>query len=489
MRRLATALLGAAALMSIGSAFAATASAAPVAPQRVPVQIAADDPASPAALLAPVDVFEVSGILDPILASEIAKAIDRAAGDGAQALILQLNSSHSTISVAKVEALATKIKHAPIPVAIWVGQSGATAAGLSGQLIGVAAASGMAPGAHIGNFGDPIVVDGLPLTFGSATQQLRNATLSATEARTAGVVENASKDETIVGIRNMLLAIDGLQYNAKPLKTVVETTQASGNIAQDATTARFFKLGLWPRLFHTVSSVPVAYLLFVIGSVLLIFEFFTAGVGIGGGVGVVCFVLGCYGLGALPVRGAALVLIVLSLFALAIDVQVGVPRFWTGLGMILFTAGSVFLYRGFDLSWITLFFGIAGVALTFVVGMPSMVRTRFATPTIGREWMIGEMGIAVSSLSPDGVIELGTAKWRARTNRATPIAAGEAIRVVGIDGVTLDVEPESGGARDYRERRGKQTELTDDLESADAAAAPSGDTSASGVAAGERRPS
>ena len=479
MRRLATALLGAAAVIGIGSSFAGTAGASTRVGGNatgVAMQVTADDAANPAAALEPVDVFEVSGILDPILVSEIGKAIDRAAGDGAQALILQLNSIHATVSVDKVEALATKIKHAPIPVAIWVGQSGAAAAGWSGQLIGVAASSGMAPGAHIGNFGEPIIVDGQALTFGSATEQLRSGSLSATEARTAGVIHNDSKDETIVGVRNMLLAIDGLQYNGKTLKTVVESTQASGNITQDATTARFFKLGLWPRLFHTVSSVPVAYLLFVIGSVLLIFEFFTAGVGIGGGVGVVCFVLGCYGLAALPIRGLALVVIVASLLALAVDVQVGVPRFWTGLGMILFTAGSVFLYRGFNLSWITLFFGIAGVALTFVVGMPSMVRTRFATPTIGREWMIGEMGVAVSSLSPDGVIELGTAKWRARTNRATPIAAGQSIRVVGIDGVTLDVEPETGAAKDYRERRGKHTDDPETNPDATAAKSDSGVT-------------
>ena len=71
----------------------------------------------------------------------------------------------------------------------------------------------------------------------------------------------------------------------------------------------------------------------------------------------------------------------------AIDVQVGVPRFWTAVGLLLFTLGSVALYRdGLQISWITLLVGIGGVALTFVVGMPSMVRTRFATPTIGREW-------------------------------------------------------------------------------------------------------
>jgi membrane-bound serine protease (ClpP class) len=31
--------------------------------------------------------------------------------------------------------------------------------------------------------------------------------------------------------------------------------------------------------------------------------------------------------------------------------------------------------------------------------------------------------------------------WRARTNRATPIAAGETVKVTGIEGLVLEVEP------------------------------------------------
>ena len=63
---------------------------------------------------------------------------------------------------------------------------------------------------------------------------------------------------------------------------------------------------------------------------------------------------------------------------------------------------SVFLYDGMSLSWITLLAGIGGVLLAFLTGMPAMVRTRFATPTIGREWMIGEMGEAVIGRRPGG---------------------------------------------------------------------------------------
>jgi membrane-bound serine protease (ClpP class) len=93
------------------------------------------------------------------------------------------------------------------------------------------------------------------------------------------------------------------------------------------------------------------------------------------------------------------------------------------------------------------------ISLAFVVGMPSMVRTRFATPTIGREWMIGSTGRAVGTINPLGIVQIHDAQWRARTNRSTPIQDGQELRVAAIDGVTLEVEPLEGAARDYREMR------------------------------------
>jgi membrane-bound serine protease (ClpP class) len=64
--------------------------------------------------------------------------------------------------------------------------------------------------------------------------------------------------------------------------------------------------------------------------------------------------------------------------------------------------------------------------------------------------MIGEMGVAVAGIEPEGTVEVRGAPWRARTNRATPIAAGARVRVVAIDGLLLEVEPETGGAREAR---------------------------------------
>ena len=460
MRRLAIALvgLGAAALL-VGAGVGSSGRAA------------ADTGASADAGATPkVDVVQASGLLDDVLAHQIEQSIADAETDTAQALIIQLNSKGSVVSRARAARLAERIRDAKVPVAIWVGPAGSRAVGVAGQLLTVAAATGIAPGSRVGHFGEPLVLSSGPLDLGTAGTALKDRTASATEARDLGLVNNPLNEQTVPALRQMVFAIDGLSWHGRTVDTV-DRIVASDGTAQNRLTApvRLAKLGLIGQLFHTVSSPPVAYLLTIVGLGLLLFEFFTAGVGVAGVVGAVCLALGCYGIVALPVRGWAYVLLLVSMFAFAIDVQTGVPRLWTWIGVVCFVVASLFLYRGLSLSWVALATGIGGVLLTYFSGMPSMVRTRFATPTIGREWMIGSMGEAVTWVDPEGVVQVGEGKWRARTNRATPIEAGGRVRVVAIDGVTLEVEPEQGAARDYRERRGDRGGDTAPADAADSA--------------------
>ena len=222
---------------------------------------------------------------------------------------------------------------------------------------------------------------------------------------------------------------------------------------QPVTQVRFASLDIVGQLMHTVASPPVAYLLFVIGLTLLLFELYTAGVGVAGVTGAGFLLLGSYGLVSLPTRPIGVALLLLAMFAYGVDIQTGVPRVWTAIGTVAFVLGSLVLYDGVSISWVTLLIAFVGITLTMLAGMPTMVRTRFSTPTIGREWMVGEMGSARTDVDPDGVVTVRDAPWRARTNRATPIRRDDAVRVVAIDGLVLEVEPEEGGARDYRERR------------------------------------
>lgn len=411
--------------------------------------------------LAPVDVVEVSGIVDAIVAQSIGESIERSQNNGAQAVVLQFNTKGAVVGRDRMAEIATAIQESKIPVAIWVGPSGSRAYGLPAQLLAVADVTAMAPGARMGRTGTMLTVNGKPLTFGAADDAIYAKTLGFLEAREQDVLKFSTDDRGVPVLRNMLFALDGLTIRGTTLDTVADVLDKNGQVIREATTVRFFKLGLMPRLLHTVASPPSAYLLTTIGLALLIFEFFTAGIGIGAFVGAVCLVLGTMGMGALPMSGFGLTLLILSMIAFAIDVQVGVPRLWTGLGLVAYIGASFTMFRSVDgltmrPGWLSLLVCIVGVALTFIVGMPSMVRTRFATPTIGRENLVGSTGVAVGEVNPEGIVLVDGAQWRARTNRATPLANNAEIRVASIDGITLQVEPLEGAARDYREARKSQ---------------------------------
>ena len=103
------------------------------------------------------------------------------------------------------------------------------------------------------------------------------------------------------------------------------------------------------------------------------------------------------------------------------------------------------LYDGLSLSWITLLVAIVGMALAMIGGMPAMVRTRFSTPTIGREWMVGEVGHRRRPRRPR------RHRHASATRRGGPAPTGprrstrrEPVRVVSIDGLLLEVEPLDG---------------------------------------------
>ena len=389
-----------------------------------------------------VSIIKVEGLIDPVMAEFIDRSISEGEDVGVVAVVIQLDSSDSVVSDERLVELATHIHDATVPVTVWIGPSGSSALGGSAQLAGAAARIGIAPGSRLGKTG-PLVVpeELLSPAFLAAADRLENGTVNAAQANELGIT--ASKDAPVIG--EFLIDLPGFE---------VEEVKVDGRtVSQPVTTPVFSSLPVQEQLFHTVASPPAAYLLLLIGLSLIIFEFFTAGVGVAGLVGAGCFVMSCYGLAVLPVRPWALALLVIALFGFAIDVQTGVPRVWSGIGVGALVIGSFTLYDGFELSWITLLVGIVGVTLAMVAGMPAMVRTRFSTPTIGREWMIGEEGEAVTTVSPDGVVRVRGALWRARTNRATPIDLNDGIRVVEVDGLLLEVEPLEGGAVDYREKR------------------------------------
>ena len=379
------------------------------------------DTAAAAAPSRHVDVVQVSGWIDPIVVDFVTHAVAESAAGGAEALVLQLDSPGSLVSADRLARLTKAIEGSRVPVAVWIGGTGARAKGDAGKVALAAPIVGMAPNTRL---------------------QVGGRVLGPAEAGRAGAVQLNQERSAVLG--TFIISLDGQRVGDRVLRTATLAPQKKGPPKATLTVqARLAKLDLWPRTLHTVASPPVAYLLLLAGLSLVVFELFTGGVGIAAGVGAAALVLAAYGLTILPTNPWALALLALGAFGFAVDVQTGVPRFWTGVGVIALVVGSLLLYRDpVQLGWLPLVGGVVGVVLMMLAGLPATVRSRFSTPTIGRESMIGELGEAVVALEPAGVVRVRDALWPARTNRSTPVAAGAPVRVVAVVGAALEVAPE-----------------------------------------------
>jgi membrane-bound serine protease (ClpP class) len=390
-----------------------------------------------------IAVIEVSGLLDPVEVAYIETQLATAEEVGATVLVLQVNSSGHAVPDARMIELLDRLEGSPVPIAVWVGQAGGRAYGGAAHFVSIAALSAISPGSQIGDFGT------LDRPLDSRYAAGENTRFDDTTAVTEGMVDLLSPT-----IGDFLLALEdqGVIPVISEQVTNADGVTIQRQLAPDVQ-VQFGKLSIVDQLFHTAASPAVAYLMLVIGLALILLDFFTGGVGVAGVVGAFCVLMAAYGLYVLDTRTWAIVLLVISPIAFGVDLQTGVPRFWTGVGLVTLVVGSFALYDGHDLSWLALLVGVGLTASFMFSGMPALIRTRYGTSTLGREWMIGEMGEAVSDIDPDGMVLVRGAQWRARVNRLTPLSAGDSARVVALDGLVLEVEPEEGGAIDYREMR------------------------------------
>jgi len=409
-------------------------------------------------------VVEVSGLIDPIMASYIKRQLVSASGLHATGVVLQIDSAGTTLDDDELVELADNVRLAHLPVGVWVGPSGAQALGGAAHLVTSADFAAIAPGGRIGDF---TAVKGLVHAHGTGTGDVHShdgdglhsgSTVRFYDADTAMGAGLTHSTAPVIG--EFLFAMSDEGHLPPIGQNVTGDDGVVRRAPADDVVVSFVKLPLLDGLFHTAASPAVAYLLLLAGLSLLLLDFYTGGIGIAALVGVACGLLAAFGLGTLDIRPWALALLIAGFVAFAVDIQTGVPRFWTLVGGVAVLAGSLTLFGQHSMSWIPLLVGLVGVAVYVLSGLPSLVRTRYGTATVGRAWLIGVEGHAVTDIDPDGTVEVHGARWRARVNRLTPLQAGEPLRVSGLIGVVLEVEPLEGAAVDYRQMRKKRTDAT-----------------------------
>jgi membrane-bound ClpP family serine protease len=375
-----------------------------------------------------IDVIDVSGPLDASALDFMGTSIEKAAADGQVLAVLQINSP-AVLDREALSALEPILDRPPLPVSVWVGPAPASAHGGIGQIVLDLEHASISPGSEI---------DLTPMIAGQESPALDHP-ISAEET---GLTVEPS-------IRQYLQDLNGVTFDTSGGPITVETLVPF----EDGVTLKqvtFRQPGLATRFWRLAATPEAAFFFLVVGLTIGSFEFFAIGPGVAAGVAAISLLLAGWGIVTLPVKWWALALALFGWALLTAAYQKGGVIVLTIIGAVMLQVAGSFYVDGsgqIDPRWYLVLPSVLAALFFFLLAMPTVQRARFSTRTIGRDGLIGERGVAVDGLDPDGVVEVRGARWRATAHREAGLTAGSEILVSGVDGMFLEVEPSTGPAK------------------------------------------
>lgn len=374
-----------------------------------------------------IDVIDVSGPLDASGLEFMNQSILEAAEAGQVLAVLQIDSP-AVLDGDGLTGLKETLESPPLAVAAWVGPAPAVANGGIGRIVFDMEHASISPGSSM---------DLMPTVAGEPTDIGRPMT-----AEESGLVVHPS-------IRQYLQSLDGVTFTTAEGPVTVETlTPFEGGVTLKTVTFRQPDIGT--RFWRLAATPEAAFFFLVVGLTIASFEFFAIGPGVAAGVAAISLLLAGWGIVNLPVKPWALVLAILGWILLTAAYQKGGVLILTLLGAVMLQVAGSFYIDGsgqIDPRWYLVLPSVLAVLFFFVLALPTVQRARFSTRTIGREGLIGETGVALEGFDPDGTVEINGARWRATAHREAGLVAGTAIRVAGVDGMFLEIEPDERTAK------------------------------------------
>jgi membrane-bound serine protease (ClpP class) len=387
----------------------------------------------------PVAVADIRGPLDQRGLDFLAGVVK---GETAQLIVLKLDNPG--IASGDPADLYAAIERSTTPVVAWVGPEGATAFGGAARLLQLVAVAGAAPGARIGYLSPEVAGEAPVGLTGDGAADLADRAVTIRDASTLDLIQVV---EPTIG--QFIAALDGMTLATADGEVVLETAmQVTFEDGTEATVSsvnvRFLKPTLLTRFLRLGVRPDAAFFFLMAGLAVAAFEFYAAGAGVAAAVAALALFLAGYGFATLPMNWLAVVAALLGIGLYTWDFQrqdLGmrsiVGTVLMGWGGMAFTAAR----PQFGTSLWAVALTVVAVMLFYLFAMTTIVRSRFGTPTIGRQHLVGRRGVAASALRPDGVVVVDGAKWRARAHRAAGIEPGAPVEVLSVAGVTLEVGP------------------------------------------------
>lgn len=387
-----------------------------------------------------VIVLQADCAIHPACADYIRSGIEKASDENAQCVIIQLNTPGGLLKSTRV--IVSDLLESPVPVVVFVSPSGsqAASAGVFITLSGHIAA--MAPGTNIGA-AHPVSLQGMQdsvmmekatndaVAFIKTISEKRNRnvewaenavrksySITETEALELQVIDFIAKD-----LAELLDLIDGME---------IETSKGIKEIQSEDPQIIYMDMSFSQKFLSILSDPNLAYILLILGIYGLIFELYSPGAIFPGIVGGICLILAFYSLHTLPLNYAGLALIVFAVILFILEIKVVSYGMLTIGGAISLFLGSIMLIDKesiLEVITISMELIILVVALTlafFLFAIFFSIRAHRKKIATGAEGIIGEKGIVISNLKPNGLVRIHGEIWNAQCetgelNKGTPV--------------------------------------------------------------------
>jgi membrane-bound serine protease (ClpP class) len=401
----------------------------------------------------PVISIRIDGTINPAVAQFIHRSLEKAAIEKSPCLLIHLNTPGGLLE--STRNIVGDLLESSVPTIVFVSPAGAHA-GSAGVFITLAASvAAMAPGTNIGA-AHPVGMQGQPDSIMNekvtndaaafirdiAEKRKRNLSwaeeavresvaISSTEALQKNIIDFiASSDQ------ELLSQADGKLIGLGASQATLHTKGAREEVLE---------MGFVEKMLNLISDPNIAYVLMMLGFYGLMFELFNPGAIFPGIVGFIALVLAFYSLHSLPLNYAGVALIVFGIVLLLLEIKVVSHGMLAIGGIVSLLLGSLLLIKPgtdlelFRISRAVIFsaVGLTSCFFLFVVGMG--LRAQRWRPVSGIDGMLNEMGVALESLDPAGLIQVRGEIWKA-LSQGGRINPGEKIIVKAVRDLTLYVE-------------------------------------------------
>jgi len=397
-----------------------------------------------------INIVQVQDTINPGVEDFLKYAIDRSEEEGAECLIIQLDTPGGLMTATR--GIVQALLNSSVPIIVFVSPSGAQAAS-AGVFVTVAAdIAAMAPGTNIGA-AHPVSIGGgdVPSTM---NEKITNDTvafvrsIAGQRGRNGDWLEDSVRKSVSITAEEAY-ALNVIDLVAEDLPTLIKKLEGweiarkgySRTLHTEGVEQRTILPGWQHSVLKSISNPNIAYILLMIGLAGLYFELSQPGAILPGVIGGIALILALYAMQTLPVNYAGMLLILLAVLFFILEIKVTSHGLLSFAGVLALVLGSLMLFRvpghTIRLAW-SVFIPTVGIISAFFVTVATLAfRAQMSKPQTGSEALIGMFGVVRQDLCPEGKIFVAGELWNAVADQN--LYVGEKVQVVSVEKLRLKV--------------------------------------------------